>query len=322
MPYDRISDRRPLEGHLGESGATLERATLDGSIPVVLKHFDLDSDVGMKITADMTGRAADLWVSGALDRLPAVIDHAILDAWRERDGWTLMMRDVSAGLISVDRTVTVDELRRVVSAVAELHGVYWDSDLPGVTPLSCRLQLMSPKLMVNIEADGNRLPGWILEGWDAFHELVGGDVADAVRAIHDDVEPLATEMSRGGSTLLHGDLWLQNVALLEDQVVLIDWALASHGPPAVEWAYFLGINWWQTECSHEQVLDLIREAEGGRMDERSLQLGLLWGCASYGWNKAWHAVHNQDEATRRREREDLDWWVGTARAALGIWSPI
>jgi hypothetical protein len=318
---DRIAQRRPLEGHVGESGAVLELATLDGSVPVVLKHFDLDSDLLMRISDDVEGRAAALWASGALDGLPPSVDHTILDAWREEERWTVMMRDVSSGLISLDRKVSTSEVRRVIAAATDLHAAYWGEHVEGAATLRCRMELMSPQLMrAHIDAP-LRLPGWIVEGWEAFFDLVRDDVAAAVRTIHEDVEPLAAELERGGTTLLHGDLWLQNVALLDDRVALIDWALATQGPPAVEWGYFLGVNWWQTELTHEELLAIVREEEGERLPDRDLQLGLLWAFASYGWNKAWHAVHNEDPVTREHERDDLAWWTAAARSALEMWSP-
>jgi hypothetical protein len=35
-----------------------------------------------------------------------------------------------------------------------------------------------------------------------------------------------------------------------------------------------------------------------------------------GWNKALDAVEHPDPLIRARERADLDWWVGRARACL------
>jgi hypothetical protein len=44
----------------------------------------------------------------------------------------------------------------------------------------------------------------------------------------------------------------------------------------------------------------------------ALLAGLLW----LGWNKALDAYEHSDSVVRRRERDDLGWWVSKARATL------
>jgi hypothetical protein len=76
---DNALERKPIGDGQGYSGAKLERVILaDGSV-LIVKHISQEYDLAMKLTHD-TGRAARLWVSGVLDRLPPVIDHATLAA--------------------------------------------------------------------------------------------------------------------------------------------------------------------------------------------------------------------------------------------------
>lgn len=317
----RLEGRRPLLDHKGESGATLELATVDGQ-NVVVKTFSCDLDFAMRATGD-TGRAAELVLSGALDRLPTGVDHGVLDAWKEGEDWVQVMRDVSDGLIPATLVpVPNGKIRRIVSAGAGVHDSWWGDPPDGVTPFRTRLELMSPVRNRALFADDpNPLVPWILGGWDDFFSMVDGEVGDAVRAIHADTGPIEERLSRDGITLLHGDLWLENVAVLVDEVVLLDWALATGGHPAAEWAYFLGINWWQMDMSHEDFLEMVLDAEGDHLDRETLDVGLLWGLASYGWNKAFHAAHNDDPAVREHEADDLAWWVDRARRTLQTWQP-
>lgn len=318
---DRLADRRPLLDHHGESGATLELANIDGQ-NVVVKTFSCERDFGMRATSD-TGRAAELVMSGALDRLPPGVDHGVLDAWKDGEDWVQVMRDVSAGLIPATLVpVPTDKIQRIVSAAAGVHASWWGDPPDGVTPFQTRLELMSPVRISTFFADDpNPLVPWILGGWDDFFTLVDDDVAEVVSAIHADTRSLEQRLSRDGITLLHGDLWLENVAVLDDEVVLLDWALATAGSPAMEWAYFLGINWWQMDMSHEDFLEMALRAEGEHLDPQALDIGLLWGLASYGWNKAHHATHNEDPAVREHEADDLAWWVDRARRTLETWQP-
>jgi RNA polymerase sigma factor (sigma-70 family) len=66
-----------VRSRLSYSGAKLERVVLADGSTLVVKRISQEYDLAMKLTHD-TGRAAQLWVSGVLDRLPPVIDHAIL----------------------------------------------------------------------------------------------------------------------------------------------------------------------------------------------------------------------------------------------------
>ncbi|MDX1510774.1 MAG: phosphotransferase [Nitriliruptorales bacterium] len=318
---DRISGRRPIEDHVGESGAELEHALLDGERPVILKTFNCDNDIMMRMTED-TGRAARLVLDGDLDRLPASVTHTVLDAWPIEGGYAMVMEDVTQGLIPLDRIpVPTSDLRRIVTAAAEVHAAYWGDPPDGLVSSRRRLEIFNPTF---IEAAGeaeHRLAAWILEGWSHFFELVDVEIAAAVSAIHANPDAVAQRLATDGITLLHGDLWLQNVALLDDRVAFIDWAMATAGPVAVEWAYFLGINHWQLDCSHEEVLDLLFEQEAGRLDRGTMDVALLWGLSSYGWNKAFHAATSEDPAVRAREAADLDWWVTRARSTLETWSP-
>lgn len=80
-------------------------------------------------------------------------------------------------------------------------------------------------IRLNATASGeiaNQLAALVARGWEYFAEIAPADIAAEVFGVLDDPEPLADELRRGGSTLIHGDLWLVNVALPPRGVVLLD----------------------------------------------------------------------------------------------------
>ena len=141
-------------------------------------------------------------------------------------------------------------------------------------------------------------------------------MAAAVFAVFDAPARLAGPLARAGTTLIHGDLWVVNVGLQADRVVLLDWGLATDGSPAFEFASFLAGCASRVRAGREQIIDDFRELCGPHHDEDALRLGLFGGLVELGWNKALDVAENHDAAVRVREQADLDWWVGQARTTL------
>jgi aminoglycoside phosphotransferase (APT) family kinase protein len=178
--------------------------------------------------------------------------------------------------------------------------------------LETRLTLLSPQVA---GSQPGELPGLIVRGWERFAELVEPSLADGVFALHHDPAPLAAALRRGGSTLLHADLWPVNLALLPDQIVLLDWALATEGPPALDLAIFLQGSAAHVEPAREELIARFRALSAG-VSAADIELALLAGLIDLGWNKALDAVEHGDPAVRDREAADLRWWVARGRAGL------
>ena len=105
---------------MGVSGAKLERLTFEDETSLVLKEISPAWDWMMNATHD-TGRAAELWVSGAMDRCPAVIDPAIVRIEQTSGGWRIYMRDVSDHFLGHGAVVERADGERVIDAFAALH---------------------------------------------------------------------------------------------------------------------------------------------------------------------------------------------------------
>jgi hypothetical protein len=316
-----VVSREPLAVADGRSGSLLERVTLAGGELLVVKHVRDGGDWIMRASHDH-GRAAELWSSGVLGRVPEVIDHAVLGAEQVTGGWVVIMRDVSAALVPDHARISRADSRRVLEAAAALHAAFADGPPLRLCPLADRYGFLSPATARREAGGADEVPGLIGRGWERFAEIAPADVAGPVLAVAERPEPFAAALSAFPSTLVQGDLKLGNLGFTEDRVVMLDWGTQTGwAPAAVEVAWYLAINWSRIDATREQVLDDFRAAEGGRHDEDALRLALLGGLVQLGWDKALHASGHPDPAVRAREAADLAWWADRARDALEVWSP-
>ncbi len=321
--FDNVVERTPLrQTSQGYSGAMLERVVLADGRALVVKHLSPAWDATMRLTHD-TGRVAGLWTSGVMDRFPPVIDHAIVAVEAADDGWVLIMRDISGALLSDDRVLTQAESRRILEAASMLHRTFRGEPLEGLCSLTDHLSLFTPRTAASEHGGASPVFEWIARGWDVFPNVVPHDVAAAVHAIHERPDRLAFELDRCVTTLIHGDLWLANVGLEPDRVVILDWGTATQAPAAFEFTTFLTGAWSRIAATREALIDDFRAVCGDDHDERALQLSFIATFAEYGWNKALDAAEHPDAAKRAREAADLAWWIGRVRRALETtWSPV
>lgn len=312
---DRVVDRQILEGHDGRSGAHIERVRLDDGTLLVVKRADPRTDITVAATGGID-RERRLWESGVLDRLPVGVGHAILDVFDDDGRTVTVMRDLGDAVPGWSRVLSFAECGRILDALTGMHAAFASHPPADLCPLERRLGLLSPPSMHRVELPDHALPPLVLRGWERFAELVPDDVAQAVSAVHGDTGRLAAAMREGTTTLLHADLWLVNLALLPDRVVLLDWAIATEGPPALDFAIFLTGLAAHVEPSREDLIGEFRVRSGALTDDSAMALGLLAGLAEMGWNKALDAAEHDDPVMRQRERADLDWWVAQVRDTI------
>lgn len=312
--------REPLIAVDAKSGSALERLRMADGRMFVLKRMVPAQDWLMRATGD-TGRLLSLWQSGVLARVPPSIEHGIVAVERDGEGVLVLMRDLSSALLPDDLVLTRDQGRRVLRAMAALYDQFWEESLEGLCSVRDLYLMLSPATAEREREGSHEVPHLIRRGWEAFADIVPEDVANAVFTVLADPAPLADELARHETTLIHGDLKLGNIGLLGHAVVLLDWDRMGVAPPAVDFAWYLAINASRIAATREQLIDDFRVALGDRHDEGCLQLALLGGLVQLGWNKALDATQNPDATVRERERSDLDWWIATARAGIEAWSP-
>ena len=309
-------DRSVLTGHDGRSGAGLEHVRLADGSEYIIKRVTPASDLTLALTGGSVAREYLLWRSGALDRLPPGVGHAVVDGWVEGDTTVIVMHDLGDKVLTWGSSLSTDETDWMLARVAAMHRRFLGDPPREVVPLDKVLTVFAPERIRGLADQGNELAGLACRGWEIFAQTVPADVAGPVLVLLEDPTRLATALSAGPVTLAHGDLATVNMARDADTLVLLDWALATAAPGALDIAWLLAGCSSVLEPSREHVLATYAGLAGPAYDVRSLRLALLAGLLWLGWNKALDAAEHPDPAKRERERRDLDWWVREARETL------
>lgn len=298
----------------GNSGADLVRLrTADGRALVAKRLTDGGDWLGRAMGGGV--RSAALWSAGALGRLEG-FDPAIERAVELDGAWWLVMRDVSRSLLGDERRLTREENRQVLRAAAEMHARFRGEDLPALATLEARLGASSPALAEAERTGHDLVPKQLPAAWEAFGAAFGPDVAGPVRGLVADPSTLVERMRRSEWTLLHGDLRDDNLGLAGETIHLLDWDLATFGPPAVDFAWYLLHDAWRIDATHDEIVTDFLEAEEGYVDEDDLRLGLIAGLIMYGWLIGHSAIIHPDPAERGWAAEEIAWWEPRVEAAL------
>lgn len=318
LDLEQAVERTPFAGHAGMSGAGLERVTLADGRRLVVKRVTPGSDITLALLGGEVAREHLLWSSGALDRLPPGVGHAILGGWVNGETTVIVMRDLGDAVLTWDDRLTRARCRWMLERVVALHRAYDAGPVPPVAPLAPALALFAPRLIGPGAEAGNRLLRAALRGWEYFADpaLVPPEVSAVVLRLLDDATPLADALLGCPCTLVHGDLTGVNMAIEGDTLVLLDWAMPLHAPGALDVARFLVGCAHTIDPDHDELVALYRSAAGTAYDERATRLALLSALTWLGWNKALDIVESEDVDVRARERASLAWWVARAREAL------
>ena len=302
----------------GWSGNRIDRLQLADGRALIAKRIVPGSDWLGRATRD-PGREALLFADGVFARMPASVDPAVVAAEPDGDAWWVVMRDVSSELLDEATPLTRDQNRFVLGRAAEMWAEFWDDEVPHLATLADRLAFSVPALSERERDDVDILPKQFEAAWEAFGEAVEPDVGDAIIGLLDDVTPLADALDARGTTLIHGDLRDENIAMPDGRLVLLDFGLATQGHPALELAWYMVHDVWRIEASHDEVVEDYRRAVGERDDPVALELGLISGLVQYGWIFGHSAVVHTDPAEREWARTELNWWVPRVRHALEQW---
>jgi aminoglycoside phosphotransferase (APT) family kinase protein len=312
------SNREPWKNSDSLSGSRLERAVIDGQ-RVVVKYVCVDDDWIMRATGDLHCRQLTLLTSGTLDRLPAVIDHAIIacapyTSAQGHRGAALLMRDVSGAMVPAGSDpISMESHRDFLEHMAQLHAVYLGSGAGvDLCPLAHHYVFLSP-MMAELETASARtdpVPRAVASGWRALqaqHPRQARVLLDLAR----DPAPLLAALRAGPSTLLHGDWKLGNLGSIPGATILLDWDRCGSGPPLVDFAWYLAVNCDRLPESKEDAIAAYRCALESAGVETSawwnsqLRAALAGGFLQLGWNK------NHDDA-------EFGWWADRLDEALPL----
>lgn len=140
-------------------------------------------------------------------------------------------------------------------------------------------------------------------GWATLETRAGAETAALVRRVVERSEAVAEELQGAGTTFLHGDAHAGNTLRRRGRSVLIDWALASAGPPEVEVAWLA--NFEHLYSFPAQVV--VEEALAGGAREPVLRLALA-ALAAGTIPAACSALDYPDPAHRAVIEKKMEWW--------------
>lgn len=301
----------------GYSGAPVERHRLGDGATVVVKYLDPTNDWQMRATDD-DGREARLFVEGVLNRLGPSIAHAVLAAERFGVGWVIISRDVGDELLH--RPVDRHTWRSYLAALGAMHDAVGDVGAAvGLATVQQRWALWWPDTLAAVADCDAAQPKGITRGWELLDDAVPTDIAETVRAIASNPQPLLDVLSEAGPpwTLLHGDAHAANLARASDGTfTLLDWGLATTGPPAVEAAWLANFA-HQFNFTIDQMLHDVRELWAPRLDVlgRDLDAALAAQASSVIPALLTSVVDTRDSPHKRQTIAKLDWWIRTLRDA-------
>ncbi len=306
----------------GASGNTLERVLLRDGRHLVCKFISPEWDWLSRATGD-EGRALWMWTDGLFDRIPRVIEHATVGVEPAGAGWIVFMRDVTPALVPAGARLDRAHVRRVLTAMAEMHLAFWGERFPKLCGLQDRYRLLAPETARRERGLGNPIGGVLERSWEEFMGLVPHDVGAAVLAVAEQPSLLATQFDAFDQTLIHGDVRLTNLGFLDDRVVLVDWGERTGSAPApVELASFLAFDAQRFDVTREDVIADFRHLYGDRFDETAWQLALIGAMAQLGCHLVRDIVLGGGDAARATALPELKWWTAAVAAALETWSPI
>jgi hypothetical protein len=289
------TSREPWFPEDTKSGARFERLIID-SESYVLKYQDARDDWLMRATGDTGERYVRLWASGLLDRMPDVIDHAVVAAGFDGGVGQILLRDVSGQLLTPDTPFTPQQHQRFLDHMAELHAAFWGwRDDVGLTPLAARYLTFSPAVARSEAALGSGavVPRVMADGWARLPESSPA-LAAAVSPLLDDPAPLVAAMASVPHTLVHGDWKAANLGSHADgRTVLLDFGEApGEATPIADLSWYLALNAALLPESKDASIDRYRDAlERCGIDtagwwDAAVALELLGAMVQFGWEKA------------------------------------
>ncbi len=278
-----------------KSGARFERVVIAGQ-PYVLKYQDPVDDWLLRATGDPGRSYVRLWEHGLLDRLPDVVDHAVVAAAWDGSVGRVLLRDVTPQLLPPGQPFTVAEHRRFLDHMAALHATFWGwRDDVGLTPLAARYLLFSPQVARDEHQRGSDavVPQIMAQGWSALPDS-SATLAHLVLPLLEDPGPLVAALDRVPHTLVHGDWKGANLGRHADgRTVLLDFGEApGEASPLADLSWYLALNAALLPEDKDTTIATYRaalEARGvdvGGWWEEAVALEMLGAMLQFGWEKA------------------------------------
>ena len=302
-----------------KSGASFEKLIIDGR-PCFLKTVSAEDDWIMRVTGN-THWEFRVWQAGLYQRVPPVIDHAMIGMALDDSGGVprlaMLMHDRSADLVPPgDDAIPASQHTAFVRHLALMHAANlgWHDDLD-LYPLERRTLFFAPATIAP-ELARDDVPSTLQVAERGWALLPARDPAlyELVSVVHRDPATLAGLLAETPQTFIAGDWKMGNLGTRPTgETVLLDWAYPGEAPPAWELAWYLALNRARIPESKTDTIARYRqalEAAGVATNtwwDRQLDLCLLAMAATIGWEKA------------VGEADELAWWSDRAQQAAARW---
>lgn len=315
------SERVAVHSTDGKSGASFEKLIIEGR-PCFLKVVSATDDWIMRVTGN-TQWEFQVWQAGLYQRVPTIIDHAMIGmALEDFDGvprMAMLMHDRSPDLVPPgDERISPSQHAVFIRHLALMHAanVGWQDDL-GLYPLWRRPLFFAPATIApELTRDDVPLTLQVAErGWALLPERDPA-LFEIISSVHRDPTTFAGLLTETPQTFIAGDWKLGNLGSRPTgETVVLDWGYPGEAPPAWELAWYLALNRARipegksdTIARYRQALEAAGVATGTWWDQQ-LDLCLLAMAATMGWEKA------------VGDAEELAWWSQRAQNAAARWLP-
>lgn len=183
-------------------------------------------------------------------------------------GSWLVLEAVDVELAPADWTA--DDYRRAIRALAALHERFWNlaEDL-SVYPWLARP--LANDFEIYVMAAVGAMEKMMV---DDHHRLITGslEVLTSLGQMLTQVESMAGKLRAAPPTLLHGDFQPGNIALDEDdEIIVFDWQLAGVGPGVLDLVTFVNAARWgrsDLPMTPDELVALYRDEIAARVDAR------------------------------------------------------
>jgi hypothetical protein len=315
---DCVARRSPLQGSAeAYSGARLERVELTDGRVFVLKHLPANGDWLTRASGGRD-RLRQLWVSGVLERVSAIVDHAVVDVFDDDGHDVVVMRDVCNRLLPAQGAVSRATSRQLLAGLVGLHDFGYTESPQELCPVGARYQMFAPHLhAVKDQPGAHPARDAILAGWDVFAEHAPSDVVAAVFAVHEDPAVVSDRLAASPTTLLHGDAKLANLGLGPAGLVAVDWGdLSGFGPAEVDVAWYALMNEARLGVTPDETFADYQALAREPLDSNAIDVACVGSLAQMGFKLAGAAFAGDSPELRNHANASLTWWCNRVRAAL------
>ena len=322
----------PILEHTGFSGASLFNVKLNGENGLFLKEITDDADWFAVTTHDTNCRSVTIYEYGVLDLLLPTIQHVILACAVEKKKRSILMKDVSAGIVPFRTPLTKSQVEIALSALATMHATFWDShELKDVALGLCSATDLVGCMSIAVVQQNSHLTGplptMVSRGWEVLKEELESDAFNALETLIYSPEALTAAFANYPSSLVHGDYRASNFSYLSDSAIaLFDWQMASFGLPSIDLCWFLDSpefnrSTYEFESASSFYLQCInrklKEPIGQEQWNAMLDLGQLANTIRMAVFTAYFARYNDIESEKVRLQADLPSYNTLIRAGLG-----